>query len=200
VLDDLDKTLAALLERELPAPLAGQLALSFLAPGADFPPSSVTPPALSLFLYDLRQDRTTRTGDWEVERDGDGAPTGRRPPPARVECGYLITAWPSSTSTDPARDDHRLLGEVLRILLRHPRLPADVLQGVLAGTDLPLPALAVEPGRLQQVSDVWQATGGRPKLAIACTVTIAVDVVAPAEAGPPVREPVVTVDLRAPTG
>jgi hypothetical protein len=197
VIDDLDKTLATLLEQELPASLAGQLAISFLAPGADFPPTTVTPPALNLFLYDLREDRGLRSGDWPIERDGDGAPTGRRPPDARIECSYLITAWPGTTSTDPAGDEHRLLGEVIRALVRHPVLPAAVLQGELAVQE-PLPAATLHAGRLQSIAELWQAAGGRPKAAVTYTVTIGIPTVAAQETGPPVETPVVDVRLGVP--
>lgn len=198
MLDDLDKTLETLLKAELPGPISSQLSFSFLAPSANFPPSTVTPPALNLFLYDLRQNRDLRTSDWELQRDGDGNPTGRRAPPARVECSYLITAWPSTSSPDPARDEHRLLGEVMRVLLRHRTLPASALQGALAGLQPPLPAATLEPGRLQSVAELWQATGGRPKVAVNCVVTIGVEVAAELPSGPPVEEPVVHVGLGVP--
>src|SRR3954451_8582452 len=104
MLDDLDRSLEKLLRQELPSSISQQLAVSFLAPNAEFPPSTVTPPALNLFLYDLREDRAGRESDWAIERDAAGGPTGRRPPSVRMECAYLITAWPSTASTDPARD------------------------------------------------------------------------------------------------
>jgi hypothetical protein len=198
VIDDLDKTLAALFKQELPSALANQLAISFLAPGSDFPPSTVTPPALDLFLYDLREERALREGDWELERDGDGAPTGRRPPAARIDCSYLITAWPGAASPDPAKDEHRLLGEVMRVLVRHPVLPASVLQGELGGQQPPLPTTSLQPGRLQSIAELWQAAGGRPKAAVTCTVTIGLEPAAPQESGPPVQTPVVDVSIGVP--
>ena len=53
--------------------------------------------------------------------------------PTRVDCSYLITAWASESISNPSQDEHRILGEVMRVLLRHATLPAQVLQGDLAG-------------------------------------------------------------------
>jgi hypothetical protein len=198
MLDDLDKTFEKLLRQELPSSLASQLAISFLAPNAEFPPSSVTPPALNLFLYDVREDREWRTGDWALERDAAGVPTGRRAPPVRIECSYLITAWPSTVSSDPAGDEHRLLGEVIRALVRHPVLPAGVLQGSLKQQPPALPASSLQPGRLQSIAELWQAAGGRPKAAITSTITLEVQSVPPKVVGPPVEEPVVKVTIGVP--
>ena len=195
MLHDLDATLGKLLEQELAGTIGGQVAISFLSPGADFPPSTVTPPALDVFLYDVREDRAGRDGDWPIVRADDGSPTGRRAPAVRVECSYLITAWPSSSSSDPARDEHRLLGEVLRALVRHPVLPADLLQGELKRQAAPLPTASLQPGRLHSIAELWQASGGRPRAAINYTVTIVVDGAAPQVVGPPVKEFVATVEV-----
>jgi hypothetical protein len=82
---------------------------------------------------------------------------------------------------DPAEDEHRLLGEVMRILLRYRTIPEDVLQGVLAGQQPPLPASSLQPGRLQSLGEFWQALGGKPKAALNYQVTLAIDVTAPEE-------------------
>jgi hypothetical protein len=197
MLDDLDRSLETLLRQELPSSVAQQLAISFLAPDADFPPSSVTPPALNLFLYDIREDPEARVGDWVLERDAEGVATGRKRPPTRIQCSYLITAWPSGSSSDKARDEHRLLGEVIRVLVRAPTLPEAVLVGELRAQS-PLPVSSLQPGRLQSVAELWQAAGGRPKPALTYTVTILVEGPSPFEVGPPVQEPVVKVSLGVP--
>ncbi len=182
MINDLDETLEELLKRELPPELVSQVTISFATPDDQFPPSSVTLPAIDLFLYDVRENRELRTNEWVLERNGDGTATKKRPP-VRVECSYLISAWPSESSTTPAQDEHRLLGEVMQVLLRHPTIPEPVLQGSLAGQAPPLPAITLQPGRLQSMGEFWQALGGRPKAALNYTVTIGVDVHKPVEAG-----------------
>src|SRR5262245_45994421 len=124
MIDDLDRTVEELLKRELSSELGRQVAISFAAPDSDFP-KSVTLPAVDLFLYDVRENRELRTTEWIFERRDDGTATKKRAP-VRVDCSYLITAWPKESSPSRALDEHLLLSEVMRILLRHPSIP-DVL-------------------------------------------------------------------------
>src|SRR5215203_4966992 len=126
--DDLDKSLENLLKRELPADLVSQVTISFATPDNSFPPQSVTLPAINMFLYDIRENRDMRDGEWRLERQSDGSAV-RRAPLVRVDCSYLITAWPSESSPAAAKDEHRLLGEVMKALLRHSSLPSVVLEG-----------------------------------------------------------------------
>jgi hypothetical protein len=173
MIDDLDRTIEELLKRELTAALVEQVAISFAAPDSDFPPSSVSLPAVDLFLYDVRENLELRNRDWIVEHNNDGT-AARRRAPVRVDCSYLITAWASDSSTSRALDEHHLLSEVMKALLRYPILPEVLLQGGLKGQEPPLPSSTLQSGRLQSVSEFWQALGGKPKAALNYTVTIAV--------------------------
>lgn len=185
--DDLDRTLNELLRRELPPTVVSQVAISFAPPDDRFPPSSVVLPAIDLFLYDIRENRELRDREWLVERRSDG--TGvRRPPRVRVDCSYLVTAWPSNASGTPALDEHRLLGEVMRALLRHPVIPGAALQGSLRGQEPPLPAVTLQQGQLQSLGEFWQALGGKPKAALNYTVTVGVDAFGEEETGPLVTD------------
>lgn len=181
MINDLDKTLEELLKHDLPPDLIGQVTISFATPDDQFPPTSVTLPAIDFFLYDVRENRDLRTNEWVVARNTDGT-TAKKRPPVRVECSYLVTAWPSESAPNPAQDEHRLLGEVMSVLLRHSTIPAVVLQGSLQGQEPPLPAITLQPGRLQSLGEFWQALGGKPKAALNYTVTFAVEVHKPAEA------------------
>ncbi len=195
MLQDLDATLAALLTAELPVQ---NVAISFHAPDSQFPPSGVSLPALGFFLYDVREDLSLRDTQWEVDQQADGTFTRTRSP-ARVTCSYLITAWPSASAPDPSQDEHRLLGEVLKVLLRHRVIPANYLAGELAGQEPPLPTRIVADGHLQSLGELWQAMGGRPKAALHYAVTISVSVFDPVAAGPGVTERVVTIRQTAAT-
>jgi hypothetical protein len=190
VLHDLDQTLEVLLKRELPAPLVQQVTISFAAPDAEFPPPAVTLPAIDFFLYDVRENWELRTNDWVTERTNLTAV--RHPPPVRVECSYLVTAWASKNVPDPAQDEHRLLGEVITVLLRHRRIPAEVLQGSLQDQEPPVRTSALQATRLQSLGEFWQALGGKPKAAAHYAVTISVPSAPPVDAGPLVLEKVMT--------
>jgi hypothetical protein len=183
MIDDLDRTVEELLRRGLPPELVDQVAISFAAPDSEFPPSSVTLPAVDLFLYDIRENTDLRSTTWTLERREDGT-TIRRRAPVRVDCSYLITAWSSEASTTRALDEHRLLSEVMKVLLRFPTLPDVLLQGSLRGQEPPLPSSTLQPGRLQSVGEFWQALGGKPKASLNYTVTVGVSVGEPFETEP----------------
>lgn len=171
--DDLDKTLEQLLRHELPPVLLEHLSISFIAPDAEFPPAAVTLPTINLFLYDIRENRELRSSESYLERRADGSAIRQRAP-VRVDCSYLITVWPSEAAPNPAADEHRVLGEVLKVLVRHPVIPEVLLQGTLAGQEPPLPAITLQQSQLQSWGDYWQAIGAKPKAALNYTVTIAV--------------------------
>ena len=173
MIHDLNNSLKVILQHELPTPLNEQVAISFDPPDDQFPPPSVTPPAIDLFLYDIRENRDLRSNEWSLQRESDG--TGRRSMPlVRVDCSYLITAWPSQSTPNRAADEHRLLSEVMMVLLRFPTLPEWLLQGGLTAQELPLPTAVLQSGHLQSLGEFWQALGGKPKAALNYTVTIAV--------------------------
>jgi hypothetical protein len=181
MINDLDKTLEVLLRRGLPPGLLEQVGISFATPDSEFPPAHVTLPAIDLFLYDIRENLDLRSTEWIVDRLPGGQTTRMRSP-VRIDCSYLITAWSSESSSTRALDEHRLLSEVIQVLIRYPVLPEVLLQGSLRGQEPPLPASSLQSGRLQSVAEFWQALGGKPKAALNYTVTI----------GVPVGEPVPT--------
>ena len=174
MIDELDLSLETLLRRELPPSIVDQITISFATPDDQFPPAGVVLPAIDLFLYDVRENRELRTNEWVTQRTSSGNVTRSRPP-VRVDCSYLISAWPSDATFNPAQDEHRLLGEVMKTLLRFETLPEDVLQGSLPGQSPPLPTAVLQPGRLQSVGEFWQALGGKPKAVLNYTVTFSVD-------------------------
>lgn len=180
MINALDETLKALLKRDLPSELAKQVQISFATPDDQFPPQSVTLPAIDLFLYDVRENHELRSNEVSIERGSDGTVTQKRPP-IRVDFSYLVTAWPSESVPEPAQDEHRLLGEVMRVLLCYRKLPEDVLQGVLKEQNPPLPVSSLQPGRLQSLGEFWQALGGKPKAALNYQITLSVDVAEPKE-------------------
>jgi hypothetical protein len=187
MIDDLDKSLERLLAVALPASIAAQAAITFAAPDDQFPPSTVTLPAIDLFLYDIRENTDLRSNEWRLVRQSNGAAT-KQAPPVRVDCSYMITAWAGTASPTRPQDEHRLLSEVMKVLLAHTTLPAAVLQGALQGQEPPLPSSSLQPGRLQSVAEFWQALGGKPKAALNYTVTIGVEAAAPIDTGPLVTD------------
>lgn len=177
MIHELDQSLDALLTAELPSFGPDPVKISFAAPDDHF---EMTLPAVDLFLYDLRENLDLRSNDDLIERF-DGGKAQRLRPPVRVDASYLITAWPGGQQQGSSQDEHRLLGAVMRVLLRYRTLPRERLKGSLANQQLPLPVSTLQPGRLQSLGEFWQALGGKPKAALNYTVTFSVDVFDPEE-------------------
>src|SRR5262245_32442639 len=119
MLHNLDSTIRALLLQALPS--LNDRQIHFETPFDDYAPAL---PAVNLFLYDVRENRELRSNEW-IDRRTNGMVT-RVPPPVRVACAYLITAWAAAID-----DEHRLLGQVMQALLSHPTIPLNMLQGDL---------------------------------------------------------------------
>jgi hypothetical protein len=177
---DLDRTIEALLKQKLPEAIAHQVTISFAPPDNNFPPQSVALPAIDLFLYDIRENRELRSTERRVYRENGRASIHQFP--TRVDCSYLITAWPSDAAPRPMEDEHQLLGEVMLILMQYSSIPADLLYGRLVGLTPEINTSVLSPGHLQSIGEFWQALGGKPKAAINYEVTISIPLVPPVEA------------------
>lgn len=175
MINDLDNTLRVLLKKGLPSALADQVQISFATPDDQFPPQSVMLPAIDLFLYDIRENLELRNNDVFLDYHSDGSVT-RTLAPVRIDFSYLITAWPSESVQVPSEDEHHLLGEVMRVLVRYKQIPEDFLRGELIGQDPSLPMISFLPGRLQSLGEFWQALGGKPKVALNLQVTLSIAV------------------------
>lgn len=185
MLHDLDNTIEALLRQELPAAVLAATQISFATPDAE---SIGSKPAINLFLYDVRENLELRSGFESFERRGDGTAVRVRPA-VRIDCSYLITFWPKETAEQSSpKDEHKYLGMVMKALLRYRKLPAELLQGDLAGQEPPLHTVSLQSGYLNSMGEFWQAMGGKPKVAINYTVTISVPVHGEGEVVPLVME------------
>jgi hypothetical protein len=95
------------------------------------------------------------------------------PAPLRLNCSYLVTAWPVG-GAELALQEHRLLTQVLRALGQCPTIPSRYLQGSLLGQDPPLPMVALHPDALKNLSEFWTSVGNKLRASLTVTVTISV--------------------------
>lgn len=182
MINDLDRSIEALLLMELGSPLAFDL--SFAIPGKDFAPISAARNTLNLYLYDIRENRDLRAVAPYLLRHPGGRIERKFPPPARIQASYCITAWSpamAASGANPSLDEHRLLALVLRALLRHPELPPAALVGTLAGQALPPPTIAGLPQSDKAINDFWSAIGGQLRPSIDFRVTLSLDYLDPVE-------------------
>ncbi len=177
MLQDLDSTLKLLLEREIPVLPSSRGTKVFISFDTPYQGAIEEKPAINCFLYDVRENLELRDSSWLVERQSNGKALKKRPP-ARVDCSYLITAWP--TKEDHIKVEHELLGEVMKVLLRHRKIPETYVADEFEGQKVPLRLISLRPSNLQSFGEFWQAMGGKdgtkPKVVLHCTVTISVPV------------------------
>lgn len=191
MIDDLDRTIGELLQRGLPSSLSDQVSVSFATPDNNFPPVDTTLPAANFFLYDLRENLELRRADWETKL-GNSGDFERTRPPKRIDCSYLVTAWARESATQ-AIDEHHLLGEILKVLVRYPNIPEAVVQGELVAQSAVLPTSSLRAGHLHSMGEFWQALGGKPKIALHYTVTLSLLQVDQEILGPPVMDKTIEV-------
>jgi len=173
----------------LPPDITSVNQIRFQAPDEDmrnFVRNSLKRPALDVFLADVRDNRKLRTND--VARRVQNGDVFAEPPPDRIDCHYLITAWRPELpgpASDPTPDEHHLLFSAVAALLRlGPLNPARFYgqgsakamawpEGARA-SDLPTTVLTVEG--FQRFSELWHGmgTGARWKPALHLIVTLPV--------------------------
>jgi hypothetical protein len=184
VFDDINRTVEALLRSELPSDISSQVAISFATPDDSFPPTGLALPAINLFLFEIHENTQLREFEASQVRRSDGSMV-RSPPPARVDCHYLISAV-AEAALGSEQDELRILGAVLRVLLRYRVLPDAVLRGALVGGSPPIRAAAVRQGMHPSGVEFWQSLKGKPRATLHYTLTVPVDTAAPDTVGPPV--------------
>ncbi|XHX78781.1 MAG: DUF4255 domain-containing protein [Stenomitos frigidus ULC029] len=175
----LDDTLRELLRQKVPIDDPSiditSIDIRFEMPNSDWA-TKLTKPTVNLFLYDIRENLGLRSNESSFARNGAiGTETFA---PTRIDCTYLITIW-----TKDIADEHRLLGTLLKTLLRYPTLPPEVLQGEMVSQSLPLRSWIAQPDRTPNVWDFWGPLDGRLKAGISCMVTLAVEPFPPVEVG-----------------
>jgi len=156
-IEDLDRVLEMLLQRELSADLLPQVSISFERPDDQFPPSKIYLPAINFFLYDIDQQADENL---------------RNPSSTPVTYSYLATAYSSDASPTNTADEHRLLSEVMNVFARYATVPDSVVEKAVSRPEARLPTILIHPSKLPNAAAFWQALGARPKAALSYTVTV----------------------------
>lgn len=189
MIDDLSKTLKYILSSDDVKKEFSQLGLAeieFARPMKDYKPKP--PQTVCLFLYDIRENRELRNNEpARVNRNGN--PMIERPP-LRIDCSYLVTAWPAEAAiADPTKNnvdqetagdgvllEQLLLSQVLQVLARYPVIPSELLQGKLAKPEqeFPPPMITARADGLSNISEFWTAIGSnlRPSLNVRVTISM----------------------------
>lgn len=169
---DLDDTIEALLQQgaETGSEL-DQADISFDLPDADWR-AGLEILTVNCYLYDVRENRDLRTNEPLLQRSADSTRASRRRPPVRIDCAYCITAWSPATD-ESVLEEHRLLNQVLTVLLRNPTIPSSVLQGSLVDQIPPYPTVIASPDGVKNQPEFWGALDQQLKPSLNYVVTLA---------------------------
>jgi len=167
MLADLDETLRGMLKSELERHGFEGIEIAFDAPTREWS-GQLSAPAVSLFLYDMRESEEDRPSGWTKQRVGDEFVEA--PPPLVMEVSYAITAWAQAVE-----DEHRLLSQVLAVLSAYPHLPEDALNGRLRNGSQSM-SLKTKIGQAKgDKADFWTAVGGQYKVSLDYVVRLTVE-------------------------
>lgn len=169
MLDAVDATVRNLIRAQLDEAYQ-DVTVTFDTPDESFPPPSVELPAVDLFLFDIHENHLLRDPVPRVARNGDN--WQRKFPPVRVDCHYLATAW---TGEDDTAGEHRLLGQVMKALLRYRYVPPHLVDPGLEEQPMAVRAFALQSESLGASSDFWRALGCKPRASLRFTITVAVE-------------------------
>lgn len=168
-----DQALEAFLRERVPLP-PSSIDISFAAPDRTWG-AGITRPTVNVFLWDIsRSLENAASGTEETEIDGQ---VMRRRPPLAVDLRYVITTWATEE-----RDEHRLLGSVVRTVLGFPIMPPDHLPEGLADAQ-PI-TIELAGGDERRASEFWSALGGQLKPGLNLQIGLPVDVFPWRPAGP----------------
>ncbi len=77
---------------------------------------------LNIYLYEVRENTNFRRSNWDVIELANNTAVLSKPP-AYFDCHYLISAWSPSEDSEainPVHDEHQVMSEALRIIMRNP--------------------------------------------------------------------------------
>jgi len=169
---DLDNSLEAMMTTLAPPGSAlNSATVSFDLPDAEWR-GNLAQLTVNFYLHNVRENLEMRTNERLLQRSDLGVPMALRQPPVRIDCTYCITAWSPATS-ESVLDEHRLLSQVLRLLLQNPTIPHGVLQGSLATQISPYPRVIAAPDGIKNQPEFWGALDQQLKPSLNYTVTLA---------------------------
>jgi Pvc16 N-terminal domain len=110
-----------------------------------------TPPSLSLFLYQVTENRGLKNQRMQETSTGT-----LRYPPLCLNLHYLLTAYASSRETE-----HQIAGRAMQILHDNAVVRGSLLQGSLSGTFEEIVVL-MNPIPLDDMNRLWSMFGSKP--------------------------------------
>lgn len=136
-------------------------------------PYSLDQTTVNLFLFEVREHLELRSNEPVVRRVAGQSTV--EPPAYRVQCLYLVTAWPLG-GTDLPKQEHQLLSQVLQLIGGAPILPPAFLTPNLLLQEPPLPMMLIQPDGVRNPAEFWAAIGNRIRPSLMLSVTVSLQV------------------------
>lgn len=163
MINDVDEALRRLLIQELPIK-RNEVDIDFEQPRRETT-SRWNKPTISVYLYDLRQNKLRQKQQQIINKNGQKSAIQRRPD-IRFDLHYVMSVW-----TDDADDEHYLLTRILMALCRYPHLPEAILPQRLQDTKPTIPLFVAEPEEFLNPADLWGSLDNELHPAISCLIT-----------------------------
>src|SRR6478736_8403333 len=162
MLEELDGSLREFLRNDVPL-RAGEIDIDFATPDKDWS-SRLSRSTVNLFLFDIRRSTTRATAGMAVRERNGVLQRGQLAPMMRVR--YLLSVW-----TAEAADEHRVLGDVLRLLAVTAEVPTAYLRGELVDLGNPVElGIAADDGA--RSGDLWGPLGVAPRASLELVATL----------------------------
>jgi hypothetical protein len=144
---------------------------------------------LNIYLYEVKENREFRRSTWDNVALPDRT-VALSQPPVYLDCHYLISAWSPTEDSDlasPVLDEHQMLSETLRVLLRNPdvvpaALPIPGGGVVFRNAHVYLTVVPPEPPRI--LNDFWSTMKLPWRPAVMLVVTAPLDLLMDAPPSP----------------
>ena len=169
---DLDDTIASMLKNRAPTGSALATAtITFDLPDSEWR-KGLSGLTVNCYLYDVRENRDLRRNESLLYRSANGKNAALRRSPPRIDCAYSVTAW-STSATDAVLEEHRLLSQLLLVLLQNSRIPTADLKGAMVNQPQPYPTVIAAPDTTKNDPDFWKALDQELRPALNYVVTLA---------------------------
>jgi hypothetical protein len=167
---DVAVTLQELFRSEVALPDGSPVRFAVDVPGA---PADDERPLVYVCLSEVEENaparRMEKTLVASVEQDGD-LHEYYRFPSLPLFLRFVVTCAGRTTE-----EEHRILGQVLRIIHDHPVLQGEVVKGDSVPPDEKIHLAVRSLGCIEKQSRFWQAVGQRFRPSVVCQVTVNVD-------------------------
>ena len=156
MLHALNMSLESFLRADVPLP-AAQIDVEFGAPDRDWS-ARLTRPTLSIFLHEVRRSTSRSVTGTVTRQSSAGYAREQLAPFVRVR--WCISLWTSEPS-----DEHRVLGDLLSLVVTTGGIPPEHLVAPLDALGNPV-ELALASEDVRSSADIWSGLGVAPRLAV----------------------------------